>query len=153
MTRLKPLAVLKALILLAITTACSSPPLKGFVSEGKPISPIRKVLLRSEAGFYPDIQEALKEELRRNAIDVSTVDEPTLDSQKISDTVDTIIWVKANKAWDLGTYIKRLELRILDPKTGALIGTGTWEARWWHGHQNAEEVVHDLLKTILSIAT
>lgn len=144
------LALVKIFFILSVLAGCSYAPIKGFVSEGKPLSPIKSVVVRVEPGLYNDVTEAFEQELRRRSIEVKGVEFASVDSKMRSDQVDTIIWINATKSWDILSYIKRIEIRIFNAKTGILLGTGRWETRWWHGFRGSKEVVNDLLDTVLA---
>lgn len=145
----KVITITKIFLLLLITSACSSSPIKSFVSEGHPLSPIRKAIVLTQPGLYPDIIDAVKNDLTTRGIEIVEMKNFTSESQLKTDKADSVIWVDGAKAWDVSFYIRRMEVRVYDSKSGLLLGTGKWETRWWHGFLRTEEVVQDLINMVL----
>lgn len=137
-----------AVILIAafIESACASKPIKGFVSEGLPLYPIKKVILLKHPRLYTDVGEAVQKELRDRGVEIIKVEDFYSDKQVKSDAADSAIWVSAVKAFDIGVHIGFMEIRIYNAKTGELLGTAKLE----RSSDGTDEAVHELFDLIFS---
>ena len=132
--------------ILVVASGCSVTPIKGFVSEGLPLNPIKRLILLKPTGFYPDVSDSVVKEFQKNGVEIVAQEDFSSDSQFKSDKADSIMWLTAIKVWGIGLQIRMMELRLYDAKTGKLLGTAKWEG----GSTDTDQVVHELLGLIFN---
>lgn len=133
--------VLCIVALLAVLTGCAT---SRTVTVGQlaPARQMKSAALVAQDGNSPEMDSIVQQQLRAYGI-TPKLALPVATRQ--SKDVDLIVGYTDFWYWDIVMYLRAIKIDLFEGESGNLLVTGRWENSAFHGYQDPQDVVKELL--------